>query len=75
MSLHFLCGINCAAQVVEVDENSGLLTAIIVIGLPKVIGGPFLAGLLSVRVANFTEPTFTLPKFFGVGLTFSPSGT
>jgi hypothetical protein len=43
--------------------------------LPKVIGGPFLAGLLSVRVANFTEPTFTLPKFLGDGLTFSPSGT
>jgi len=73
--LHFLRGINCAAQVVATDLNSGPFAGTVAIGFAKVIGGPLRAGFNSVRVANLTEPTLTLPKFFGDGLTFSRSGT
>jgi len=55
---------------VATDENSGWFA-----GLAKVIGGPFVAALMSVSVARFVLPTFALPKFFGDGLTFSRSGT
>jgi len=60
---------------VATDENSGWFAGIIAIGLAKVIGGPFVAALMSVSVARFVLPTFALPKFFGDGLTFSRSGT
>ena len=39
------------------------------------IGGPFLAALLSVSVRSLALPTFTLPKFTSGGLWFSDSGT
>ena len=75
VSLHFLRGISCVVQVVDIDENSRLFAGTFAIGFAKVIGGPFLAGLISVRVARFTVPTLTLPKFVGDGLTFSRTGT
>ncbi len=76
VSLHFFLGSSCGGQVVPTDLNScGLEGGNAAIGLPKVIGGPFRAGFISVRVASFVLPTFTLPKFIGEGLTFSSSGT
>ena len=68
-------GISCVVQVVDIDENSRLFAGTFAIGFAKVIGGPFLAGLISVRVARFRVPTLTFPKFFGDGLTFSRTGT
>ena len=76
VSLHFLFGCSCEGQVVPTDLNScGFAGGKTAIGFAKVMGGPFLAGLISVRVARFTVPTLTLPKFFGDGLTFSRTGT
>ena len=76
VSLHFFRGSSCDGQVVPTDLNScGVAGGNAAIGLPKVIGGPFRAGFISVRVANFTLPTFTLPKLCGDGLTFRCSGT
>ena len=76
VSLHFFLGNNCAPQVVPTDLNSPAPAgAKVVIGFAKVIGGPFRAGFISVRVANLTVPTLTLPKLFGDGLTFKRSGT
>jgi hypothetical protein len=75
VSLHFLRGSSCAVQVVLTGENSELAGAIVVIGRPKVIGGPFLAELRSVSVADLTPPTLTLPKPFGEGVTLRRSGT
>jgi hypothetical protein len=76
VSLHFFLGRSCGGQVVPTDLNScGLPGGNAAIGFAKVIGGPFRAGFISVRVADLTEPTFTLPKFIGDGLTFRCSGT
>jgi len=76
VSLHFLRGNSCAAQVVPTILNScGLAGGKTAIGFAKVIGGPFRAGLTSTRLANLAVPTLTLPKFFGDGLTLSRSGT
>jgi hypothetical protein len=73
MILHFCFGNNCTGQVI-VPPNSGVFV-IVAGGFPKVIGGPLLAGLLSVKVAFLTLPSFTLPKFFDDGLTTRDSGT
>jgi hypothetical protein len=44
ISLHFFFGKSCAPQVVPIDLNScGLVGGNTVIGLSKVIGGPFFA--------------------------------
>jgi hypothetical protein len=76
VSLHFFLGSSCGGQVVPTDLNScGLAGGNDAIGLPKVIGGPFRAVFISVRVARLTVPTFTLPKLCGDGLTFRCSGT
>jgi hypothetical protein len=76
VSLHFFFGKSCAPQVVAIDLNScGLVGGNTVIGLSKVIGCPFFAGFISVRVERFTVPTFTLPNFAGERLTFSRAGT
>jgi hypothetical protein len=78
LSLHFSFGSSCAGQFVTLAGNPntcGLVAGTVIIGFPKTIGDPFLAGLLSVSVTLLTFPTFTLPKFFADGVTFSDSGT
>jgi hypothetical protein len=76
VSLHFFLGSSCGGQVVPTDLNScGLEGGNAAIGFAKVIGGPFRAGFISVKVADFTVPTFTLPKLCCDGLIFRCSGT
>ena len=79
VSLHFFFAISCAGQFVAPGGNPntcGLVCGTVaIVGFPKVIGGPFLAGLLSVSVTLLTFPTFTLPKFSADGVTSSDSRT
>ena len=78
LSKHFSFGSSCAGQFVVLaggNRNTcGLAAGTVIIGFPKVIGNPFLAGLLSVSVTLLTFPTFTLPKFATDGFTSSDSG-
>ena len=79
LSRHCSFGSSCVGQFVTLaggnPNTRGLVAAIIIIGFLKVIGNPFLAGLLSVSVTLLTFPTFTLPKFAADGVTFSDRGT
>src|SRR5258708_6188183 len=78
-SLHFFLGKRFWGQVVapEGNPNSCGLVGVTVneMGLANVIGGPFLAELLSVNVNVLALPTGTLPKFSCVGLDFRCPGT
>ncbi len=78
LSMHFFLGSSRAGQFVTLDGNPntcGLAAGTVIIGFPKAIGDPFLAGLLSVSVTLLRFPTFTLPKFPADGVTFSHLGT
>lgn len=77
--LHFFFGSSCIGQFEASDgklNTCGLVPGSVnATGLAKVIGGPLLAGLLSVNVAFLVLPGVTLPKFLNDGLTFRDSGT
>jgi len=78
LSMHFSLGSSCAGQFVTLLGNPntcGLVAGTVIIGFPKAIGDPFLAGLLSVSVTLLSFPTFTLPNFSANGVIFSDSGT
>ena len=72
--LHFFPGRSFLRQVVACAGNPnscGLVVGTFASGFPKMIGGPLLAGLLSVNLSIFAPPTLTSPKSSVDGLTFS----
>ena len=79
VSLQVFFGNSCVGQLLDFEGNPnscGWVTGTEnEIGLAKVIGGPFLAGLLSINDSSLDPPTFTLPKFSDGGVIFSNSGT
>jgi len=79
VSLHVFFGNSCVGQLLDFAGNPnscGLVAGTEnAIGLAKVMGGPFLAGLLRVNDCSLNPPTFTLPKFSDGGVIFSNSGT